>query len=153
MDSKNKVNKEGLMLTIKKRYPYNKFLTAGAFAFIAGYGAFMLVAGYLPQKYMYSQIGTSIPVGNEVKPETTSAPATESENVSAEASGPIQPAVTSQTMPNTQPTQTDTSGPSVDATPIEATPNEPTTPEDPEATSPDPDNDTIIDDLIDIVTP
>jgi hypothetical protein len=39
------------MLTIKKRFPYNKLYVAGSLAFIGGYGTIMLLAGYIPQRY------------------------------------------------------------------------------------------------------
>jgi len=89
------------MLTIKKRFPFNKLYIAGSAAIIAGYGGIMMLAGYLPQPYTGEQLAAasqSQPV-KTVEKETTAASTTESDEASTNSTSQPWVAPTVTTMP------------------------------------------------------
>lgn len=107
------------MLTIKKRFPYNKLYIAGSLAFVGGYGAIMLLAGYVPQRYEAIQFATNPAAVKEAEPQGESNPVTDTSTTSNEATS-----TTTRTTPVTSPTPTPT------------TPATPQTPETPPVTEP-----------------
>jgi len=135
------------MLTIKKRFPYNKLYIPGSLAFVAGYGIFMSLAGWIPQPYGIDQFaGTpayATPSEDQSEPEQTQAQQTPAPEPSQQLAAP-----TRTTTPVT-PTAPQTTSPTTPVVTEPALPALPVTP--PETETPtDPTN--ILDDIIDTVT-
>jgi len=114
------------MLTIKKRFPYNKLYISGSLAFIAGFGAVMVIGTYFsPQRYSADQLATNVSTPKQVEQQKTTS--TESDNADTNnASSPVW------TAPVMTPTQPSTTTP-----PVTETPTTVVTPEVPVVTVPE----------------
>jgi len=149
------------MLTIKKRYPYNKLYIAGSLAFIAGYGGIMVLANYVPQRYssenlaaVTSQAQPAEPAATETAPSTDESTPTSNPRVtvpvvngSTSSTEPTAP-VTEETPAATTPEEPVVTDPEE---PVPEVPAEPTPEEDPEPTVPTPSE--ILEGLGDLLTP
>jgi len=146
------------MLTIKKRYPFNKLYVMGALAFIAGYGGIMVLAHYLPQRYAATDNFASITSQTkQAEPETTAPATTESEGTQNTApSDNTQVITTPQSSSTDTPTTTEPATTTEPETPIITLPEVPVIPdptEEPGPTEEPPTLGDIIDDVLDPLLP